>query len=210
MEATTTTASAPLFKNRSGWLVFSGIVEILIGSMFALLTVLLMGMLLFADRLPGVQAATFSSAGSMAGLVLYGFLSMFFISAGIGTWRGRRWARTLMLVASSLWLLFGLLGTVFLFFLIPIIRESLASSGTALPNSANRIIFTLLLFMTLFLNILLPAAFLFFYSRKSVKATFEWKHPRHSSLSRCPMSVLALTAWLVFCAFSSLLGLLFG
>src|SRR5262245_13357668 len=55
----------------------------------------------------------------LPGLGIYLLLGAFFDAMGIGTILARRWARTLMLIVSWLWLIVGILSLVVLLFVFP-------------------------------------------------------------------------------------------
>jgi hypothetical protein len=98
----------------------------------------------------------------------YGLLAAVFITGGIGSIRCRNWARILMLVVSCLWLGFGLLGTLMTAFILPAIMRQ--QPGNLLPGFQRAFMAGMIAVETVFM-VLLPAIFLFFYSRKSVRAT---------------------------------------
>jgi len=73
-----------------------------------------------------------------------------------------------MLIVSGIWLGIGLLSTLVMVFLFPVI---LRQQPVHSPPEIQRVIMVVMIaFMTLFL-VVLPAIFLFFYSRRSVRAT---------------------------------------
>jgi len=98
----------------------------------------------------------------------YGLMAAVFITAGIGSIRCKNWARIMMLVVSGLWLGFGLLGTLMMAFIFPVIMRQ--QPVHVAPGIQDAIVVGTITFMAV-LMVLLPAIFLFFYSRKSVRAT---------------------------------------
>jgi hypothetical protein len=98
----------------------------------------------------------------------YGLLAAVFITAGVGSIRCKNWARIMMLVVSGLWLACGLLGTLMMVFILPAIMRQ--QPVHVAPGIQDAIVVGVIAFMVV-LMVLLPAIFLFFYSRKSVRAT---------------------------------------
>jgi hypothetical protein len=98
----------------------------------------------------------------------YGAMAALFFAGGIGSIRCRNWARILMLVVSGLWLAFGLMTTLVLAFVMPFVMRTQPTRLS--PGQQHGLIVGMISF-TAILGVALPAIFLFFYSRKSVKAT---------------------------------------
>jgi hypothetical protein len=156
-----------------GWLIAFGVIEILMGCAFVLMIVLSAFAFLgpAAAKLPPNAMSTGPmSRTALLGLVgiQYGLIAAVFFTGGIGSIRCKNWARIWMLVVSSLWLGIGLLSTLFMAFMMPAIMRQ--QPGKVSPGMQNSIVVGMIIFMTV-LMVLLPAIFLFFYSRKSVKAT---------------------------------------
>jgi hypothetical protein len=124
-----------------------------------------------AARMPSsaMPAGPISRPALMALVSLqYGLLAAVFVTAGIGSIRCKNWARILMLVVSGFWLACGLLGTLMMAFIFPAIMRQQA--GNVPPGIQHAMMVGMIAFMAV-LMVLLPAIFLFFYSRKSVRAT---------------------------------------
>src|SRR5208337_1108053 len=98
----------------------------------------------------------------------YGLLAAVFFTSGIGSIRCKNWARILMLVVSGLWLAFGLIGTLVMALIVPTVMQQ--QPGKHHPGLEHAAIAVMIAFSTVIM-VLLPAIFLFFYSRKSVRAT---------------------------------------
>src|SRR5439155_17620217 len=100
-------------KNQSGWLVFFGMVEIIIGALCALMLLLTLILMALPAWAPQFRNPAMSPRMSIPTASTYLAAGVFFIWLGIGTLMGRRWARAIMLVGSWLWLIGGLIGMVF-------------------------------------------------------------------------------------------------
>ena len=94
------------YQDRSAGLILVGILEIGLG----LLCLLMLAFMGFAavsvQSLPGGQAAAMNTRVMAANCAFYLAMAVFFFVMGVGTLRGRRWARTIMLVVSWTWLIF--------------------------------------------------------------------------------------------------------
>jgi hypothetical protein len=173
MDASMPVAVPPPFKSRRGWLIVFGIIEILIGCSF-LLMILLSAFAFFgptAARMPpnAMAAGPFSRTGLMVLVgAQYGFMAAIFFTGGMGSILGKNWARIYMLVVSGLWLTFGVMTTLVMVFLVPtIMRQQTAK----VPATIQHAVVVGMIAFTVSLGVVLPAIFLFFYSRKSVKDT---------------------------------------
>lgn len=163
---------SPLFhKDRRGWLIAFGIIEILFGAASLLMATLTIVFLLVFNPLPGQQMPSGTNTATVVvSVIYYSLVAAFFFTAGIGSIQRRNWARILMLIVSALWLGLGVLSTAFMIFLFPKIMES-QSAAHSVPTHAEHAIIVGIVAVVAFLGILLPLVFLIFYSRKSVKAT---------------------------------------
>ena len=112
--------------------------------------------------------------------------SVFFMALGIGSILGRRWARSLSLVFSSLWLLFGGVTALCLLLVLPTI---VAAAGTKPPLLVDGGIAVF--------GFLLPGAYVLFYRSPRVKAQCERLDPEERWTDRCPGVVLAVVIVLV-------------
>ncbi len=206
MVASDVPGSARGSNHPKGWLIFFGTVEILIGGGAALLSLLTLVLLLFAEKVGSLRIESGSTLALAFSTCFYGGIALFFMATGVGTIRRRQWARILMLVASSLWLALGLLTTLVLLFLWPTLSRGIFEKDPAI--SGGVMIFTLVLIggVLFTLYLLLPASFLIFYTRKSVKAAFVRGEAGEPGTSHRPLPLLALCAWVTFCAFSTLVG----
>jgi len=173
MDSTPPVAVPSPYENRRGWLIAFGVIDILMGCAFLLL------ILFLAITFLGPAAAKMPSGAMPSGLISrpalmaivglqYGLMAAVFITGGIGSIRCKNWARILMLVVSGLWLACGLTGTLMMAFIFPAIMKH--QSGNIPPGLGHAIVVGMIAVMTVVM-VLLPAIFLFFYSRKSVRAT---------------------------------------
>jgi hypothetical protein len=99
--------SAREFKDRSGLLVLFGVLEILAGSVTALFGALAVLGLMMMSRLPQGRVPAVKPTVMFEGMLFMVLVAAFFIVMGVATVKGRRWARSLMLVTSWVWLLSG-------------------------------------------------------------------------------------------------------
>jgi hypothetical protein len=138
------------------------------------------------------------------GVLFYLGVAFWFIWLGIGSIRARRWARSLWLAASWLWLIAGIGGVMFMLTTMPGMYGQMSKSGQ-LPAGAIRVAQCVSLgFMALF-YIVFPGAFILFYGSRHVKATVERLDPRPRWTDKCPLPVLAVSLVLASIAGSLLL-----
>jgi hypothetical protein len=159
------------YKDRGGWLIAFGIIEILLAALSLLLgTFALIGSM-FSSRpqVAGIPAGV-HAAGVVITVGFYLVIAAFFLVAGIGSIQRRNWARILMLIGSALWLTFGVLGTLFFLFVLP---KIMAAHGAVPPGAQHveRVVMGVMVLVAIVFGILLPVTFLIFYTRKSVRAT---------------------------------------
>lgn len=175
-------------RDRAGWLVFFGALEILFG---ILVLLMLIGM--------GVSAAVgglYPLTGPMLVymLVFYGILAGFFITMGVGTASVKRWARSIMIVVSWFWLAFGILGTIAAALVIPPVIGRMAPE---MPVSVPVLTLLVTGFMML-LMVLAPLLLVLVYGGSRVKSTFRRRDPNVYWTERVPTPVLSLALLLGF------------
>jgi hypothetical protein len=121
----------PVYKDRSTGLVLFGVLELgialvcLLGFAFMLLSA---GMTA-AGAVAGAPAVNRGTI--VSGSLFYLGVAAFFGTMGAGSLLARRWARTLMLIVSWLWLAVGIFAAVAVVFLLPGMFDRLAAGGDA-------------------------------------------------------------------------------
>ncbi len=200
----------PVYKVRSTELIVIGILEICL----ALLSFLMLALTAFAAlSLAASPAGREAGMGSRPMLVsgfIYLLSGAYFAVLGAGTLRGRRWARTIGLVTSWIWLIAGVFSTLVLVFLLPRIMAGVrAAAGPSNPAAGTFVTGCVGVFLLLF-YIVVPGILLLFYRGPSVKATFEAKDASIPWTDRVPAPVLAITLLLAFGAAATLMGLFYG
>jgi hypothetical protein len=200
------------YPSRRGWLIAFGIIEILMACGFLLVLFISVFALLgpgAANMPPGAMSSGPLSRTAIMALVglQYLVLTAVFLAAGIGSIRCRNWARILMLVTSGLWLGLGLLGTLMMAFVLPAVMRS--QPGNISQGFQQGIVVGMIASMSVFM-VFLPAAFLFFYTRKSVRATCLAQSGVHlgavsgegSAARGLPVPLAILVVWEALSAFS--------
>ena len=155
-----------------------------------------------ANKMP--QAEMIQTKAVIPAIMVYFVLGGAFLWLGIGSIRARRWAWALTVVMSWLWLILGVLSFLsFLFMSNSIMTASIEQQGQVkLPPEAILMMQVISGIMTFGIYVLLPAAFLIFYQRKSVLMTCQRKDPQIRWTDRCPLPVLAISIILAFSALS--------
>lgn len=179
------------FRDRKGWLVFFGVVEILMGLVCLLLLGAMLLVFVFASN--GTAGAAAMPLKTLIGaLFMYGLAAAFFITMGIGSILTRRWARAIMLMLSALWLSFGSIVLIMMFSLLPLMFNGPAMNGQqvqpgiAAAAKAITVVFSIIFF------VIVPGVFFLFYRSPNVKATCKQRDPKRSWTDR-PLPVLSLS-----------------
>jgi hypothetical protein len=185
-----------VYKDRSTGLVIFGIMTVLLGGLWGLLT-LFMSVSLLRIRSTGTPPV--STVGILPILGSYGGLTVALIWLGTGSILKRRWARALLLIFSWSWLVMGIFMTAIMPFVMAKTMASVPPNATtgqpALPPGA---ITGMVIGMTLFFFVffvLVPAIWVFFYQRRHVRATCEASDPVTRWTDACPLPVLGFSLW---------------
>jgi hypothetical protein len=213
---------APVYRDRSTGLVIFGIVQIILG----LLTGLLIPFVVL-----GAVVSRLNPGGGMrigqvlAGMSMYAFLAAAFLCLGIGSVQYKRWARALTLVTSCYWLLSGVLLTVLMTAVLPVMmrtilqaqRTSTPDASPAMTTGVMAVFLTIIIVFMAFFLVVVPIAFIVFYSRKDVIETCRHRDPVERWTDRTPLPVLGASvvlavgaAYLFVTAFSVPLFPFFG
>lgn len=217
----------PSYKDRRGWLVAFGVVEIFIACLFLFFAVMI-AFVLPSIPMPAEQPAMPKGLFILMGLVFYLPFAAVYMAVGIGSIRARNWARIAMIVLSSIWLGIGVLGTLGMAVLMPaILRQQQAmthQSGATLPEGFQSTMMIVMVAVQAIFMVLAPLTFLLFYASRNVKATCqaaslpripapEFVPPQvaappavsaPSSVSGPPVLVILLAVWKAFSALSVL------
>ncbi len=175
------------FVDRSGWIRFFGIIELLIGFLvLGVMFLFIVSLLLTKGTLqPKLQIFILFNNS-----IFFGLSSIIFITCGIGSFMIKKWARAVMLILSCLWLMIGILAYVSV--LMPQRRYSL-SGGV---SSDTFYITTMIVFLIIY--IVAPAIFVIFYTRRNIRKTFEYYDPGLSWADKTPLPVLGLSLFFIF------------
>lgn len=111
--------------------------------------------------------------------------TFYFVAAGIGSIRGRRWARALIAAVSGIWAAVGAVMAI----AVPFMR---------IPAATMAAVIAALL--------LLPLVLVFFYGRRDTGLTADALDPVPRWTDRVPVPVLALCVFLGFSAIESLMN----
>jgi hypothetical protein len=160
--------------DRSTGLIIFGIIQLILGATcIALVLGATAGWELAARRGLVLPQQAFASV-----LLVYGGAALYFISAGIGSLRRKRWARALCVVVSAMWLVGAVIGGI---------------SAALLDRRA-----TSLFIPWLVLGVALPLAILLFYRRDDVRATCVRYDRKGRWTDRVPLPVLAVVLLMGF------------
>jgi hypothetical protein len=185
----------PMHKDRSAGLVVFGILNILLGCLCGLFVPLML-----VGQLASADATRTPVAAILPAVMMYGGLAVALVWLGIGSIKARRWARALLLIFSWSWLVMGLIVLAFMTSLMPKIMANATASGTAhqseMPPGAMVGVMAVMLVVFGVIFVILPAAWVFFYKSRHVKATCETRDPVPRWTDACPLPVLGFCLWL--------------
>lgn len=186
--------AAPQLPDRRGWLIAFGILEIAIAFvLLGMIGLMLLGVAM-AGRLPNQPPPSFRMM--LQSVSIYALGCVFFVVMGIGSIQARRWARSLMVAVSWIWMLTGAVGTLIAAYVMPGVMK--AAPGPAAPHGVMvAIIVVMLVFMT-FALVALPLIMLLFYRSAGVKATCGRLDPVPRWTDGIPLPVLVLVVMLAY------------
>ena len=196
--ATVEPTALPSYKDRSVGLIVYGILTILLGCLIGLFIPLILAGQAAAARTPNA-AAPFSAI--LPVIFLYGVLAVALVWLGIGSIKARRWARALLLIFSWSWLIMGVIMVTAMAFIMPkVLAGASAAPNTnhATPSVPVGVVMTMMFLVFAVFFIIVPAAWVFFYNSRHVKATCEMRDPETRWTDACPSPVLAMCLWLLF------------
>jgi hypothetical protein len=199
----------PVHKDRSTGLILIGILEIGLAVLCLLMLAFMAMAALSLAAAPAGQAAGMNSRSMLGSGSIYLLAGTFFTILGVGTLRGRRWARTIGLVTGWMWLISGVFSVLILAFLLPRIMESISAAAGPSGSGAGACATGCITVLMVLIYLVMPGILVLFYRGRNVKATFEAKDPSLPWTDRVPAPVLALTLLLAFAAASTLLGLFY-
>ncbi|HEV2841201.1 MAG TPA: hypothetical protein VGW39_07760 [Chthoniobacterales bacterium] len=195
------------FKDRKTGLIVFGILIALLGGICALFVPL---MLLGQAMSPETKGVSPNFRTLIPGIVMFAGLAITFIWLGIGSMMARRWARALLLVLSWSWLIVGIVSTAVLVAMIPhfsaIVEAARPPGQPEMPAEARAFLMVIPAIVIVVNYIVIPAALVFFYGSKHVKATCEVRDPVTRWTDRCPLPGLGCALWLAFGAAMMLLA----
>ena len=181
---------AGAFRNRQGGLIFFGIVEVLFG-LGAGAVALLIAATVLIPRPEGTPGMPVQSAA--AAVPIYAVFSIVFLILGIGSMMARRWARTLTLALSWMWLITGVLTSV----AMVAMSGALLQSMPAEQAGARGFVIGCMVVMLGLFGIIVPLVLILFYRSPNVRATVESidRVPRWTD--RVPIPVLVFALWML-------------
>ena len=186
------------YPDRSTRLTLLGFFQVLLGCLCGLMAVMMVAVSSLGARAGAPQGQATKAQVIVPALSFYVPLAVAFIWLGIGLIRARRWAWTLTVLLSWIWLIIGLVGLVMVvFFMGPMMWDSIAQQAKMPPEAmmAMRIVLGAIMAC---IYIFLPGLFLVFCHHESVRATCQRRDPRTPWTDRCPMPVLALSIMFAF------------
>ena len=185
------------YHDRGTGLLIFGVAQIILGLLAALM-IPLMALGAFMSRL-SPHAAAMRPGQYISSVSIYGFIAVALVTLGIGSMQMKRWARALTVVISWYGLVMGVLITILLTAVLPVtMRTALhaqqnagGTSSPAVTTGIMAVIVTVMIVFIAFFLIVVPVAFVIFYSRKDVEQTCRHHDPVERWTDRTPLPVLA-------------------
>lgn len=189
----------PPYKDRRGWLVAFGVAELLLGLLWLLMAIFSAIVLPSVPKPPGQE----SLAGGVIyfPIALYFIIAVFLIFVAIGSMRARNWARIAMLTASWLWLVIGVLSTLTITLVMPVIlrqQQAALPQDASMPAGFEHTVLVVSLIFVASAMIVMPLIFILFYSGRNVRATCLASTPSDRSSNRLPTPLVVAVIWLTF------------
>jgi hypothetical protein len=203
-------APYPTPRDRTAGLVVIGILEICLALLCLLMFAFIEMATLSLRSLPEGQEAAMSSRTMLGAGLFYLLGAAYFGSLGAGTLRARRWARTIGLVTSWMWLLSGIFGILMMVFILPKMMASMSAAAGPGNEGVGAVMTGCVFFFLILIYLGLPGILVLFYRGPNVRATFAARDPSLPWTDRVPAPVLALTLLLAFAAMTALPALFYG
>ena len=181
------------FNDRRTTLLVMGILLIILGVICGCIT-LALPLSVLAPTPPGVTPPRVQDL--IGGLAIYLFVTVAFISLGIGSIKARRWVRPIVLVFSWIWLVFGTVTFIAMCFTMKDVGRQFAATPGMSANSPGfqAGFYGVMITFMLATYILLPGVLIICYRGASVQATLEFYDPTPRWTDACPIPVLGLSA----------------
>lgn len=209
----------PLENSRRGGLIAFGIISILIGSLAGCMSAAtLLAVVMMGSMMGGVQPGMLPSELAVA-VVMYVAAAVIFIWAGIDSIRCRRWVRPVVIAVGWITMagaVFGIVGMIVMMCGGPATFSpgattttvttttgaSSAMTTTSVAAPTMTMMVTSMVSMVV-LGVIVPGAFVWFYSTAAVKSTLEAYQPEASWTERRPLPIFVACAGLLLGGFST-------
>jgi hypothetical protein len=183
----------PVLQDRSGRLVFFGLLAVALGGCVLLVGVANLALPILARALPQGAALASDWRSTLIGFLTYAMIGGILVWAGAGSARRRRWTPPVMLTLAWTWLILGL-------FLIAIAAGMLEDllvlagpPGEPPPPELLAVVKTVVLGILALGGLLLPAIYIWVYRDEQLLRTCERHDPRPAWTEGLPASVLGLS-----------------
>ncbi len=185
----------PAYRDRGTGLVLFGVVQIILGLLAALMVPFVMLGAFVSKLAPG---GSMRPGQYVSGVATYAFISAALLTLGVGSIQMKRWARALTLIVSWYWMIMGVLITVLLTAVFPVIirstmqaqRNAASTSSPELQAGVMAVIITVVIVFFAFFLVVVPIGFIVFYGRNDVALTCHYRDPVERWTDRTPLPVL--------------------
>ncbi|HET9794747.1 MAG TPA: hypothetical protein VFS34_09815 [Thermoanaerobaculia bacterium] len=167
-------------------LVLFGILDVTVGVLYLAKTIVFLVL-----SLPGITAlpVRYGRTEVIATALAASPGAVFFLAIGFGSIVGRRWARSLSVAFSAVWLAVGTAATAFLFACLPRFFAALRPlrDGSRLPLSRELVAYVVIAAV----GVILPGVYFLFYRSAGVKAECERRDPEDRWSDHVPAADLS-------------------
>ncbi|MHB1156012.1 MAG: hypothetical protein ACYC26_04145 [Phycisphaerales bacterium] len=205
---------------RSSLLLAAGIVQLILGVLCVAMSLMMLVVLSppYQRMLEEQEAAAPASSGVLMGFAVYALLAVLLMWTGVGALKSHRWVPPVMLCVSWGGLVGGIIAMVSMFLMFPAMLDATqqqmqeemarqaARSHTPMPpeqfQGMMRVILAVTMAITSLIYVVLPAFFVWLYSRPAVRRSCEIFDPRRRWTDRCPTPAIGVALLALMMSFA--------
>ncbi|NLF07626.1 MAG: hypothetical protein GX594_06560 [Pirellulaceae bacterium] len=200
----------PEFRDQRIGLIIFGALQLAIGC-FCVLGALFTSLLLLVNPSNMPPEAQVDAKMMLPGIMFYVLVAILFTTLGFGSILAKRWAWSLTVVISWLWMIIGLFAVIVLVLVMPSVMSAMPQQGRAnLPPGSLSAVMAISMILVGIFYVVLPGSFLVFYQRSATWETCRRRDPKARWTERCPLPLLALAIMLGYSALWLPFQLLYG
>ncbi|MCP4581144.1 MAG: hypothetical protein GY839_05965 [candidate division Zixibacteria bacterium] len=172
------------FKNRKGFLIFFGVVEIFLGFIFLLFAIMAAIGTSYMNTNTEMNGTPFYTTQIDISLLVYFFIAILIVTLGIGNIKVRRWAKDFTLIVSWYGMILGTISYIFMFVVLSYTLSDLPSESKSIAQ--------VIMFIFGCFFVVVPLVFILFFQSKNVKYTVDSIDTKIGWTDKAPLTVIAL------------------